>query len=102
MIDVPIQALPNQALSIQLDGSRYEITLKEANGCMCASVIRDGETLVDGVRLVAGTPVLPYLYQEQGNLVLITLGNDLPYYTDFAVTQFLVYLTPAELEELRA
>lgn len=102
MIDVSIQALPNQSLSIQLDGFRYDITIKEANGVMSASVVRDGETLVDNVRLVSGTPVLPYRYQEQGNFALTTLDEELPYYTAFGITQFLVYLNDAELAALRA
>lgn len=102
MIDVAIQALPNQSLSIQLDGMRYDILIKEANGCMVASVIRDGVTLVDGVRLVAGAPVLPYRYQESGNFALTTTDEELPYYTMFGVTQFLVYLSADELAALRA
>lgn len=101
MIDASIQAVPNQSLSIQLDGFRYDITLKEAQGVMTASVVRDGNTLIDGVRLVSGTPVLPYRYQEQGNFVLNTEAYDLPQYLAFGVTQFLVYLSADEVAALR-
>lgn len=102
MIDVNIQALPNQSLSVQLDGLRYDITIKEAIGVMAATVVRDGVTLVDNVRLVAGTPVLPYRYQESGNFALTTADEELPYYPSFGVTQFLVYLSAEELAALRA
>lgn len=101
MIDVTLQALPNQSLSIQLGDSRYDITLKETNGVMCASIVRDGVTAVENVRLVAGAPVLPYRYLEDGNFVMFTQDDDLPYYTAFGATQFLTYLTAAEVAALR-
>lgn len=101
MIDVTIQALPNQDLSIQLDGFRYDLAIKEANGVMSMSVTRDGTMVIQNVRLVAGSPVLPYRYQEQGNFVLTTVDDEIPYYPAFGVTQFLVYLTAAEVAALR-
>lgn len=93
--------MANQSLSIQLDGLRYDITVKEGNGVMCATVVRDGVTLVDNVRLVAGTPVLPYRYQEDGNFALTTADEELPYFPQFGNTQFLVYLSNEELAALR-
>lgn len=101
MIDVSLQPLPNQSLSIVLDGARYDITVKLSNGVMTASILRDGVTLVDGVRLVSGTPVLPYPYLESGNFILTTENYDLPYYDQFGNTQFLVYLTAAEVAAQR-
>lgn len=101
MIDVDLQAIPNQEFSIQIEDFRFELTVKEAIGCMAASVVRDGETIVSNVRLVAGAPVLPYGYQERGNFVLTTNADELPDYRQFGVTQFLVYVTPEELAALR-
>lgn len=101
MIDITLQPLPNQSFSIQLGASRYDITLKEANGAMTASIARDGAPVVENVRLVAGSPVLPYRYLEDGNFVLVTQDDDLPYYTAFGVTQFLTYLTADEVAALR-
>jgi len=101
MIDVPLQAVPNQQLSIQLGVSRYDITLKQALGVMAATVLRDGVTLIENVRLVAATPVLPYDYMEDGNFALTTADEDLPSYEQFGITQYLVYLTADELATLR-
>ena len=101
MIDVPLQAVPNQQLSIQLGVSRYDITIKEAIGVMSATVVRDGVTLIENVRLVAATPVLPYDYLEEGNFALTTADEELPDYTRFGVTQYLVYLDAVELAALR-
>lgn len=101
MIDVGIAAVPNQALSIQLDERFYDITLREANGVMSATVVRDGTTLVSNMRVTAGTPLLPYRYQESGNFLMTTDGEAIPYYDQFGITQFLVYLTADELTTYR-
>lgn len=101
MIDVGIAALANQSLSIQLDERFYEIELREANGVMSASITRDGVVLISNVRVTAGTPLLPYRYQEAGNFVMTTDGEAIPYWDQFGVTQFLVYLSVAEVAAYR-
>ena len=101
MIDVGIAALANQSLSIQLDERFYEIELREANGVMSASITRDGVVLISNVRVTAGTPLLPYRYQEAGNFIMTTDGEAIPYWDQFGVTQFLVYLSAAELAAYR-
>jgi len=102
MIDIGIAAVANQTLSVQLDVRQYDITLQEANGVMSATIARDNVTLVSNVRVTAGTPLLPYRYQEAGNFLMTVDGDALPYWDQFGVTQFLVYLTTAELAGYRA
>lgn len=101
MIDVGIAALPNQSLSVQLAERFYDIHLREANGVMAATIERDGITLVSALRITAGTPLLPYRYQEAGNFIMTTDGEAIPYWDQFGVTQFLVYLTAEELAAYR-
>lgn len=101
MIDVGIATLANQALSIQLDERFYEIELREANGVMSATITRDGITLVSNIRVTAGTPLLPYRYQEAGNFIMTTDDEAIPYWDQFNVTQFLVYLSADELAAYR-
>jgi hypothetical protein len=101
MIDVNLAALPNQSLTIQLAERVYDIRTREANGAMAVTIARDGVTLVSALRMTAGTPLLPYRYQEAGNFVLTTEGDALPYYGQFGITQFLVYLTAEEVAALR-
>lgn len=101
MIDLGLTATPNQSFTVQLDGRFYDIHLREANGVMAASISRDGVTLVSALRVTAGTPLLPYKYQEQGNFLMATDGDALPYWDQFGITQFLVYLTSAELAAYR-
>ena len=100
MIQVPIEAVPNQSFSAQLDGRRFALRIKECNGGMVADVAIDGITVLLASRLVAGTPVIPYRYLEAGNLILTTDGEALPDYEQFGVTQLLVYLTAAEIAAL--
>jgi len=101
MIDIALRAVANQQFTTQLDDARYDVTIKETSGCMSATILRDGVTLVSMARIVAGTPLLPYEYQQEGNFVITTLEEALPYYDQFGVTQFLVYVSPAEIAELR-
>ena len=102
MQDIGLAALPNQNFFVQLDGSAYAITIRQASGCVVASVLRDDVLIIDGARVVTGTPLLPYRYEEQGNFILTTQGDALPDYTQFGVTQFLTYLTTDDLAALRA
>lgn len=101
MIDVGVSAIANQSLSIQLDERFYDIALREANGVMAITITRDDVALVSNMRLTAGTPVLPYRYQEEGNFIMTTDSEAIPYWDQFGVTQFLVYLNADEVAALR-
>lgn len=102
MIDIGLAAVANQTLAVQLGGRQFAVAMREANGVMSASITRDGVPLVSNVRVTAGTPLLPYRYQESGNFLLTVDGEALPYWDQFGVTQFLVYLTADELAAYRA
>lgn len=102
MIQIQIDAIPNQRFTILLEQERYQITLKETRGVMSATIVRNDVILVQGARMVAGTPLLPYNYLEEGNFFLLTTNGDLPDYTKFGISQNLVYLTAAEVEAYRA
>lgn len=101
---INIQAIPNQKLSVRLDNNLYQITIKECNGCMCATVVCNGITIVTNSRLVGNTPLIPYRYLENdsGNFIIGTDLEEIPYYTQFGVTQQLIYASAAELIEFRA
>lgn len=98
---IPLQALPNQELSVVLSGSVYDLTFTAVGTVMAYTLARDNVTLLSGARAVAGTPLLPYRYQEAGNFILITDDGAIPFYTAFGVTQTLLYYTAAELEAIR-
>lgn len=102
MMELPLQAVANQAFTVTLEGSRYELTLKEAGGIMCLDLTRDGVLLLQGHRCVANAPLLPYEFlQDGGNFAFVTENDDLPHYSAFDFTQTLVYLTVDEVAALK-
>jgi hypothetical protein len=96
---IPLQIIPNQALSLRLDGYRYDIALKAAGDVMVADIVRDDVTLLSGQRLMAGTPLLPFAYLADGNFMFATADDMPPWWENFD-TQTLVYLTAAEVAAL--
>lgn len=95
---VPIEPLPNQELSINVDGNRWTIRLKVARTSMFADLFLNDDPVVLGQRIAVGTPVIPYEYlATAGNFILIVDGEDLPDWRKFNVTQQLLYVSPGEL-----
>ncbi len=101
MMEIALQPVANQSLTVQLDGARYAFTIKEANGIMVVDVSRDEVLLLSGTRLLAGAALIPYEYLESGNFVMFTENDDLPYYPEFGNSQKLVYLTAGQVAALR-
>lgn len=101
MKQLQIKAIPNQSLSVSLDGSLYAITIKETNGVMAVTIVRDGVTLIQNHRAVSGGFLIPYKYLENGNFVFITQNYEYPYYDGFGVSQYLFYVSQSELETIR-
>jgi hypothetical protein len=94
---LPISAIPNQQLSVILNDNQWNITLRDTNGTMSVSLTRNSEIIVLNARAVAGMRILQSRYQEEGNFAIISNNQGIPDYTQFGVTQFLVYISPDEL-----
>lgn len=101
MQNIPIQAIPNQTLSVALDGNQWGITLKSAAGIIAVSLVLNGAPVITGLRAVAGKRIIPCKYQEAGNFAFLCQQQNLPDYTQFGTTQVLVYLSASELAALR-
>ena len=99
--NVPIQAIPNQSFTIPLDGNTFVITIKTTNGITAVSMTINEVDTIDNLIAAAGTLIIPAQYQEAGNFMFLTANYDLPIYTQFNVTQTLVYFTAAELTTFR-
>ena len=95
---IPLQALPNQAFSIQLDGNFYDFTVKSVAGAMGVTISRNNTILVSNSRMVSGTLLLTYGYLENnsGNFFLRAINGDIANYQEFGITQSLIYLSNAE------
>ena len=100
---IPLEALPNQELSVQLDGVRYVIRLRTVNGVMALDLTLDEVEIVRGERLHASEFFIPYDYLEGdgGNFVFVTDDGDYPFWTEFEISQSLVYFTAEEMAEAR-
>lgn len=101
MQTIPIQAIPNQQFSIVLDNNRWDISLKTTNGTVSCSLARNGVSIVENARAVAGMRIIPAIYQEAGNFAIISQNQQIPEYTQFNVTQFMIYLSSADLDLIR-
>jgi len=97
---VPISSTPNQSFSVQLDGNRWDFTIKQAVSSMIANITLNDEIILMGSRIVAGTPLIPHEdLQGSGNFMLLTEDEEMPYWERFGVDQQLIY---GSFEELAA
>lgn len=101
MKEIPLKVFARQSLSIMLEQSLYEISLKECNGIMAATIIRDGVTIVSNRRVCAGMTIIPEGHLEEGNFVILTENGEIPYYTGFESTDVMVYFTVEEIAAIR-
>lgn len=108
MIQIPITNIPNQSLSIQLDGNQYDINIQScqndtvpSDGIMAFDIIRNGVAIITGTRAVAGFPLIPAKYLENGNFIVVTANDDLPDWHEFGISQYLIFASESELETLR-
>lgn len=104
MIQIPLQRIPSQSLSIQLDGNAYDILIRACNTSttqiMAFDISINNEVVLIGQRGVAGTPIIPYLELTDigGNFFLLTNDGDLPDYNQFQISQYLVFATRDEID----
>lgn len=96
---VPVDVLPNQTLEIVFDTQRYRLRLHEINGNMAIDVVLNNVDIVRGMIVPASALLIQYRYLRGagGDFAFITQDDQLPYYTEFGKTQFLVYYEPTEL-----
>ena len=96
---IPLATLPNQVVSVDLDSVRHKLTLVAVEDALVITVERAGVVIITCSRLMINQPVIPYEYlRGVGNLVLVSNTNDLPDYKQLGITQFMTYVTAAELE----
>lgn len=103
MFKIPLDPIPNQNCSVRLDGALFDLTIKIARELMTITIKRDGVTLVQGVRCLPDTPLIPHRYLEggTGNFYFQTVAGSYPHYSRFGGTDTLFYATRDELEALR-
>jgi hypothetical protein len=101
MFNVPLQAVPNQSFSIQLDGNNYDLSIRDCGNIMAVDVSINNTIIVIGCRAVPGNFILPYRYLENGNFLITTLDDEYPDWRRFGLDQLMVFGTQAELNAIR-
>jgi len=104
---IPLQAIPNQSLSVQLEDNTFDIAIHDCGDIISVTINVNNTPLITGQRAVNGFPILPYAYLEVnvGNFVFVSTNDSQDEYPDwrrFDTDLILVYASPAELEVLRA
>ena len=99
---IPLQVLPNQALSVILDNNQWDFVIKVTRGIMTVSLQLNSVDILDSAAAVAGSLIIPSLYKESGNFMIVTQSFQLPDYTQFGTTQFLIYYSADDLAAFRA
>jgi hypothetical protein len=102
---IPLQAVPNQTLSVQIDNNSFDIQIQDCGGIMAASIVVNNVPLITGARAVNGFPIIPYAYLETnvGNFTFIASNdsqNEYPYWDRFNTDLQFVYVSPADLAGL--
>jgi|ERR1700728_2796547 len=100
---IPLQTLPNQNFSLQIDDNTYDLRLHDCGGITAVSIDFNNTPVLSGARAVSGFPIIPYAYLEAtiGNFMFINAQTDLGEYPDwprFNADQILLYATPQEIE----
>lgn len=101
MLNVPLQAVPNQSLSIQIDGNTYDLRIHDCGNIMSVDVSINNTIIVTGQRAVPGNLILPYQYLENGNFLITSLDGEYPDWRRFELDQFMVFASQAELNAIR-
>lgn len=100
MIDIELQAIPNQSFSIIIDGVSFDVAIKTTSVTI-ADITIDDVIKLQGVKCMPNRPIIPYEYLENGNFFFVCDGEEYPYYTNFGTSQNLVYLTADEMVAYR-
>lgn len=102
MQTLAINAIPSQTLSfIDPDENQWDIGIRAVASSIAFSFTLNGTLLIQNVCAVAGYRIIPYDYLESGNFVLVTQAQQVPDYTQFGVTQQLLFLAAADIAAFR-
>jgi hypothetical protein len=103
MQTIDLSPVQNQTFTSTLDGDFYDIDIFLAAGIMACNITRNNIVICSGQRIVGGSFLIPFFAYEgsSGNFMLLTTQTDgqfeIPFYTQFGLTQTLVYISWQEI-----
>jgi|SRR6185295_1602267 len=100
LIVLPLEAIPNQSFTCTINDDFYNFTIKEANGVMSCTIYINNNLIQQNIRMSSGYFLINYryLWNDFGNFFMVTNEDDYPYYTNFGVDQYLIYITTQEID----
>lgn len=99
---IAIAKLPNQSLDIELTGLNLLLTLKASTDGLLVTMQQNDFIIIEGLRVVVNSPVLQsaYLFNQYGNMILVSDNDELPNYRNFGDSQRLLWYSPLEINAL--
>lgn len=98
---IPLDNVPNQVFTVNIEGNVYRIQARTIQDFTLLSVWQNDDLLFYNQVCVPNSFVNPYKYvSEDGRLFFRCLDNEYPNYRQFGNTQTLYFLTPEEAENL--
>jgi hypothetical protein len=108
MIIIPITNIPNQSLSFTANNNQYDLRIHSARdtgtpgtGIMTFDISINSNVVVTGIRAVAGFPIIPSAYLQNGNFIVLTDNDDYPDWRQFGISQQLIYASQSELQAIQ-
>lgn len=101
MLTIPLQAVPNQSFSLQINNNNYDLVVRDCGNVMAVDVAINNVVIVIGVRAVPRNFILPYRYLENGNFLITSMDDEYPDWRKFGLEQFMIFASQAELNALR-
>ena len=101
MLNIPLQAIPNQSFSLQINNNTYDLSVYDCGNIMAVDIAINNTVIVTGSRAVPRNFLLPYRYLENGNFLITSLDDEYPDWRRFGLDQFMVFASQAELNAIR-
>lgn len=102
MQTIAIQAIPSQTFTyIDPSSNQWDIGIRNVASQVAFTFSLNGTLLLQNICAVAGYRIIPYDYLENGNFVLITQNYQVPDYTQFGISQTLVFLEQSDIQSFR-
>lgn len=66
---IPLEAIPNQSFSLVIGDNSFVIRLVTTPDSLVCDVTINDVVVITGLRVVGGSPLIPFRYQEKGNFI---------------------------------
>lgn len=94
---ITLSQISNQSFGVALDNVNYTITLQSCLGLTIISISVDDNVLVSSIPCTPNQPLLPDYKKQGGQFYFVCEEGEYPYYDNFNIKTFLVYVSDSEV-----